>query len=568
MTINIMKKTKNIKHKKHRKTRKRRGGNVKANQMVKDNFRNMFMNSFSKMQTAMKTNNEPQLQKAITTLINGLKSNQLGINTLIPVTTNYIPISKQTYSSSTTPIIAFVPSLAILFHHIPNFELQKIFIQQFIQNKGNINLKSYTKNITPLSSAIDLKQMTLINYLLQQGADINVLTDEQRNELNMILTPSTKQQLPSEKKLDLSIILNPLDYDYNNEPTFWRKLFSEGKMIEIRNNLQNMIMNDANILSISGGEMQEMWSVCKINKTIIPSYYVPSKNEPYMSFGNLIYDQNMDFSYYNILLCATLLVYGIISDKMSGEDYDLIFKGGKATQLVLSGIENIDEYKTEDIDVLVMQKPSIPYNSQNIQNLSGHVAHFVKWFLQIPNSPFNISVLEPNPENKRANPYIYKLSYIKQTKKRDYKRQIMVDDFKPFSDIDFKETPENIKPFFDASTEYVFSIPELKTKVLFKCPNLGSLLDEKLHYYAKYKKIIQDNKPINEEGLTIEECERLLEKFKRSILAMNRGLQKQRFGELSPEELRNKETKSIQNRLEKIGIVDETLKVSIINDFL
>lgn len=564
-----MKKTKNIKYKKHRKTRKRRGGNVKANQIVKDNFRNMFMSSFSKMQTAIKTNNEAQLQKAITTFTNGLKSNQLGINTLIPVTTNYIPISKQTYSSSTTPIIAFVPSLAILFYNIPNFELQKIFIDQFMQNKGNINLKSYTKNITPLSSAIEIQQPSLINYLMQQGADINVLTDEQRNELNKILTPPIiNLQVPPEKKLELQTPLNPLDYDHNTEPLFWRKLFSEGEMVEIRNNLQSMIMNDANILPVSGGDMQEMWSVCKINKTIIPSYYVPTKNEPYMSFGNLIYDQNMDFSYYNILLCATLLVYGIISDKMSGQDYDLIFKGGKATQLVLSGIENIDEYKTEDIDVLVMQKPDIPYNSQNIQNLSGHVAYFVKWFLQIPNSPFNISLLEPNPENKRANPYIYKLSYIKQTKKRDYKRQIMVDDFKPFSDIDFKETPENIKPFFDTSTEYVFNIPELKTKVLFKCPNLGSLLDEKLYYYAKYKKIIQDNKPVNEEGLTIEECERFLEKFKRAILAMNRGLQKQRFGELSPDELRNKETKSIQSRLGKIGIVDETLKISIVNDFL
>ena len=563
-----MKKTKTNKHKKHRKTRKRRGGgNVKTNQIIKDNFRNMFMSSFSKMQTAIKTNNEAQLQKAITTFTNGLKSNQLGINTLIPVTTNYIPISKQTYSSSTTPIVAFVPPLAILFYNIPNFELQKIFIQQFMQNKGNINLKSYTKNITPLSSAIEIQQPSLINYLMQQGADINVLTDEQRNELNKILTPPTKLQLSPEKKLELPTALNPLDYDHNTEPLFWRKLFSEGEMIEIRNNLQSMIMHDANILPVSGGEMQEMWSVCKINKTIIPSYYVPAKNEPYMSFGNLIYDQNMDFSYYNILLCATLLVYGIISDKMVGQDYDLIFKGGKATQLVLSGIENIDEYKTEDIDVLVMQKPEILYNSQNIQNLSGHVANFVKWFLQIPNSPFNISLLEPNPENKRANPYIYKLSYIKQTKKRDYKRQMMVDDFKPFSDIDFKETPENIKPFFDASTEYVFSIPELKTKVLFKCPNLGSLLDEKLYYYAKYKKIIQDNKPVPEEGLTIEECERFLEKFKRAILAMNKGLQKQRFGELSPEELKNKETKSIQIRLEKIG-VDEALKLSIMNDFL
>ena len=62
------------------------------------------------------------------------------------------------------------------------------------------------------------------------------------------------------------------------------------------------------------------------------------------------------------------------------------------------------------------------------------------------------------------------------------------------------------------------------------------------------------------EKLTIYDCERFLEKFKRSILAMNNGLQRQRFPGILLDELKLKEKNSIMTRLNKLGFTNEPVK--------
>ena len=331
-------------------------------------------------------------------------------------------------------------------------------------------------------------------------------------------------------------------------------------------------MNSDGNIPITKKEVSELWSVCKINQSIIPTYFTPTKNEPYDSFGTFMMDQDIDFSHYNIVLCAALIVFGIISEKMIGQDYKVIFKGGKAIQLVLAGMPETSTYKTEDIDVLIMPDTDIAYVESIIKNLSGHLAYLIRWFLNTTETQYKVSVQAPNPSNARANPFIFKLSYVKVIQKRDFRKQIMVDDFKQFSDIDFKETPLSVKPYFEKSIDFTFFISELNQTVLFRCPNIGSLLDEKIYYYTKYselKKMLEERKPITEEGydkLTVIDCERFLEKFKRAILAMNKGLQKQRNPEILPDELLEKERNSIKTRLTRIGTTDETLKTSIVEN--
>jgi hypothetical protein len=332
----------------------------------------------------------------------------------------------------------------------------------------------------------------------------------------------------------------------------------------------NEMMNSDGNIPINNKEVTELWSVCKINQAMIPTYFTPTKNEPYESFGYFIGDQDVDFSHFNIVLCAALIVFGVISQKMIGQDYKLIFKGGKAIQLELAGTPETASYKTEDIDVLILPNTDIPYNELNVKNLSGHLAYLVRWFLNTPETQYKVSVQAPNPENTRANPFIFKLSYVKVIQKRDYRKKIMVDDFKQFSDIDFKDIPQNIKLFFEKSKEYKFYINEINQNVLFRCPNIGSLLDEKIYYYSKYtefKNLLEERKPITEEGyenLTYIDCDRFLEKFKRAILAMNKGLQKQRFAGILPDELLIKERSSITNRLDKLGVKDDNTKEKVL----
>ena len=570
--------TKYKKNCRQRKTKKIRGGGDKEQKekIVKDSFRNMFMKAFKKLQDSIKSGDSKKLQDATEAFKNGFKGNQLGINTLIPVTNGTIPVDKYKYTSDITPIIAFVPLLVIIFDNINDIMTRKILTKSFIQNKGNINLQSYTKNISALYAAIKLQDKELVKFLLENGADIKVLTDEQKQIMENLIKEEEIQEIiekePEKPIVKLSIPTDlPSDSGYNPEiePEFWKPIFGDNEMITIRQKINEMMNSDGNI-PINNKEVTELWSVCKINQSMIPTYFTPTKNEPYESFGNFIGDQDVDFSHFNIVLCAALIVFGLISQKMVGQDYKLIFKGGKAIQLELAGTPETASYKSEDIDVLILPETDIPYNELNVKNLSGQLAYLVRWFLNTPETQYKVSVQVPNPENTRANPFIFKLSYVKVIQKRDYRKQMMVDDFKQFSDIDFKDVPQNIKLFFEKSKEYKFYIDELNQNVLFRCPNIGSLLDEKIYYYSKYiefKNLLEERKPITEKGyenLTYIDCDRFLEKFKRAILAMNKGLQKQRFPGILPDELLIKERSSIINRLDKLGVKDDIIKEKVL----
>lgn len=552
---------------KKRLTKKRRGGNaiIKKNTINRDNFRNMFMKFFKQI-------GQKSMNDLLVAFSRGLKSNKLFVNTLIPVNNEYIPIDKYSYKPSETDII-FIPVVSVLIKHITNNNDLKQFIEIFIENKGNINLQSYAKNVTALSTAIKLNNIEIIQFLLDRGADISILSDEDNTLLKQILEQNvtneniveSPEQIkglnPNITKLDITLPLPSNEgYDINIEPDFWKPIFTNINMLELRNKIHTMMINDINI-DINNLNDDNIWSICRIVKTLIPTYNVATKNEPYMTQYALQSDLPKDFSNYNIILCTTLLLYALINEKLIGQDYMLVFKGGKAIQLELSKIPNYPVYKSEDIDVVVMPNQNVSYNRENIKNIAGHLSYLIKWFLQMPS--INLSVLEPNPSNLRSNPNIYKLSYVKNSVRYDYRQRKNVPEYKQFSDIDFKET---YAPFFEKITKYTFDITELDTNILFICPNIGSLLNEKIYYYSKYynyKEQLTNKIPITDEeykNLTIDECNRILDKFKRAILVLNNGLQKNRFPDLTEDKIMEKEIASIKNRLTTLKINNDVLK--------
>jgi hypothetical protein len=575
----LVKRAKTIKRSRKNKSIKNYKGSGKEEikkTTTRDNFRNMFTKNFEKLMKTEITNNKNDIDNIIMTLKNGFKSNQIGINSLIPVTNNYIPIDKYKYTSN-TPIIGIVPPIATIIYNLKNIDNKKTIITSFIENKGNINLQSIKGNITALSCAIKTNDREIVQFLIKNGADKNLLDNNDLILLEKILQEEEKENVIQQKpleipisKLDFSIEPNENEYISDSEPTFWKNIFKNNEMKEIKEKINNMMNSDNNI-PIVNREATKLWSLCEINKAIIPTYYVPTKNEPYELFGTYISDKDLDFSHYNIILCASLLIYGIISEKMKGQDYKLIFKGGKAIQLVLTGIPNMNNYITEDIDILLVPNHNnVIYQENIVKNLAGHICYLIKWFLNMHEQNFNISVKAPVQGNPNMNPYIYKLSYIKNTKKYDYRKNGMVDDFRQFSDVDFKDIPKNIKDFFENTVEFKFYISEFDNYVVFRCPNIGSLLDEKIYYYSKYMKFLNVLKlkgKIEEPGyekLNIIECGRIMEKFKRAILAMNTGLQKKRFINILPDELIIKEKQSISTRLSKFNDIDENLKQQVL----
>jgi hypothetical protein len=534
-------------------------------------FRNMFMKNLKKLMDAIEQKDTKLIDKALISFSNGFNSNQIGINNLILASiTDFKPLDKYTYSHTEYPDVnvATFPCLVIIFENISDNNIRKKLITFFIQNKGNINLKSSKGNVTALSDAVKLQDKELIQFLLDYGADPNTLNEHQTELFNNMIRQPYIQEVQESIVTEIPIIkLNiptelPSQTGYNLElePDFWKQIFGENNMFTLREKIHYMMNQDSSI-PLRENTITDIWSICKIIQTIIPTYFVPTENKiqkPYGEFGPIFFDQPIDFTQFNILLCTALLVFGIISQKMKEQDYQLVFKGGKAIQLVLREISSI--YESEDIDLLIMPSKDIEYNELNIKNLAGHIAYLIKWFLTMPISStlnFDISVLEPNPSNLRANPFIFKLSYKKK-----------YGGFRPISDIDFKQIPDSLKIFFERSVDYQFEIAELDEKISFRCPDIGSLLDEKIYYYAKYaefKDLLIKRKRITEPGyelLTVDECERLLTKFKKAILSLNKGIQTVRFPGISPDELYEKEIQSLTNRLKKLKV--NTLIIDII----
>ena len=588
---------KSLRKRSKKKTKKHKHHLFGGSNPNRDNFRSMFIKNLNKLKYTIQK--DPiKINASLTDFKKGFENNRLGINYLIFSTiTDFRPLDKYTYSMTEYPDDnnAFLPCLVLIFENISDNNARIKLINYFTKNGGNINLRGSKNNITALSDAVKLRDKELIEYLLNKGADKHTLDAQQIRDFDIIMSelvpimpaPIIEEPVPAlmpapiieepapmpalmPAPLPAPIIEEPVvkliiptqlplvnGYPLDSEPEFWRPLFGLGNMHILRENIHTMMIKDSRI-RIQDTKLTEMWSICKIIQTLIPTYYVPTIFNPVLPTaahtGPLYVESSTDFSNYNILLCAALLVFGIISKKMVHQDYKIIFKGGKAIQLVLGQITETNVYESEDIDVLVMPK-DIPYDGELVKNLSGHIGYLIKWFLNIRipqplperENILDISVLAPNPRNPRANQYIFKLSYMQH-----------VGGFKPFSDIDFNEIPMKIKPFFERAINYPFEIAELGEKVLFTCPDIGSLLDEKLHYYVKYitfKQLLLRRQPITEVGyemLSVEECNRLLEKFGRAIKALNKGLQKQRLPDSSDSVLNKKQFSFIFNRLKNM----------------
>jgi len=570
------------KNRTNKTTIKQRGGESEQ-QKIKNKFVGMFVNAYNGLITAISKKQQGDIARAITAFDNGFKSNRNGINTLVPVTNNTIPILKEQNSRS-TPILRFVPPLVVLFKNIRDVNVLARLTTLFLFNSGNINLTSSKDDITVLSTAVELQNKELVSLVMKNGGEINVLTVEQRNNMTSLMREEENVvavdnndiilvEEPVEKpviKLDLSLALPEADgYAPGVEPDFWKPIFTEGALTKIRHTLFNMMRSDANI-PISNSQASDVWSACKIIQRIIPTNYVETTNKPYYSFNAINRDIDVDFSHYNIVLCTALLVFGVISNKMIGQDYSILFKGGKAIQLELANIPDTPPYETEDIDIIIIPNKEVIFNKVYVETLAGHIAYLVKWVLNQPEEQFAISVQSPNPANSRANPFLFKLSYIKTFKKPDYKQKKLVEDYKQFSDIDFREMPSDVKDYFEKTNEYPFYIEEIGEQVLFKCPNIGALLDEKIFYlikYMRFKQTLEYGRSVDEVGyqsLSLDECNRILAKFTRAIIALNSGLQKKRFAELAPNELLEKQKASIRARLDKMVRKDNKLKDLIV----
>ena len=130
---------------------------------------------------------------------------------------------------------------------------------------GNINLESTKGKISALSSAITTQDKQLVNLLIENGADKNILTEEQKNMLDILMTKPLKikkkkekrdnilkeelleepleelvEELVEEQPIEVNPIIQefhttkliiptelPSEYNPDIEPDFWKPIFQE-----------------------------------------------------------------------------------------------------------------------------------------------------------------------------------------------------------------------------------------------------------------------------------------------------------------------------------------------------
>ena len=235
-----------------------------------------------------------------------------------------------------------------------------------------------------------------------------------------------------------------MDYDKNDEPKFWQLLFKPRELLQIRRNLLKMIKDK---------------TICNLIKEIIPTYISALENEQA-----------------NIRLCSIMLIYGLLSKKLKYEKYTLLFKGGKAIQMVLSELYNPNkefpfEYTSTDIDIIITPKQDIPYNMHNLQLMAEHIRELIGWLSSDPNDNFSnkIFVAQISPEHNQS---IVKISLNS--------RPVI-----PLTDIDFKEIIPEIKPFFYL-THTISHNTSVFGEILFTYPMLDSLINEKIFFLIYY----------------------------------------------------------------------------------
>jgi hypothetical protein len=533
-----------------RMTRKSKYGNRHGGEPSEEyKQKNLFRRTLNNFIIQIK--NKKNIKQAINSIIKTFEKNKL-INTLIPITIEGKPVDKETYGLAKKPVAIydFVSPITVIFDNltdiIPEEDVIKILNAYFLSG-GNFNNLSSRFKESPFSHEIKKKRVNNVKMLLNKSNPFHIIEDGLDEETKIKLSEliPNEQQIINEEKInenksifgesiveekavqDNTIINekltlpfpipqdNDIGYDRTVVPEFWKPIFQNGEeLLEIREKFLGIYEIDRYT-----SEVQKRIKICDLLETIVPGYltkYTLDFRETAKTLVNV-----------NILNCFITLFYGMILYRLydTKQDYLFMFKGGRALQLSLVDIVDIGKYFSEDTDILIIPNRFVGgvYDVEKMENLSEHIAYLIKWMI-----PEEINVYVSLPTNpKNTNKDITKLLY------NDNKL------FKALSDIGFGEINEDIKSFFENLSYSPLYLDELESIALFITPTLDDMLAEKLFYYAKYlkfKSMLTLREPIMDQeysNLTVEECERILFKFKRAIVKLVESILKRDYSDVT-----------------------------------
>ena len=596
------------KYYKNKTKRNQSGGDKELEKQFRNQFRDLLLPLIN---WKNKSNND--IKKFTRNIKNFFETNKPSINTLIPVDINMKPVL--------TGIVDYVSIPTVIMDNITNNEIKKNLIKLFYENGGNINVesrRSNTKN-NAFNRVVENRQTDNIQILLdpRYGLTRDNLKEENKpifdeimnsiqlapvsqpaqvieepiiaqeaqvieepivaQEAQVIAEPIVAQEAqviaepivaepivaqeaqvieepivaePTKQiepiKLRIPSKLPNIGYNQDVAPKFWREMFeNKGKgtdLFELKRKIRELLSQDEinNVINKQSYK-ENAWTTCEILERMFPAYYTKKNPE----FELKTQEQKLDFVNTNTALCIILLLLGMISYKMEGQDYNFIFKGGKSVQFVLSEIQNTSKYISDDIDILLTHNDNVVYDARKMGNLAAHISFLIKWFLE---GAINISLELPNTNVKTLGKDIIKISYLGFSGR-----------YKALCDVGFGKTSEIVRPYFEHPQVFKMHNDELGEDLMFRCPNIDAILDEKLYYYLKFiqlRDIINQGSTIQEEGyedMNVETLNFFIQKFKRSIKAIVDGLIMQQFGDIDKTEITDNERMILQYKLNKFN---------------
>lgn len=320
---------------------------------------------------------------------------------------------------------------------------------------NSIYKKYYSHHLNKLLSKSDYRNLNKINYYIDKLESLGyTLTSKQKKKL----------KLPLDKKV------------YKFEKESWYPVFSSDEL----DCLKNEILYKHDIIC---DEVKKIFPYYKISYDLFCS---SEKKDP----SKLIYDNQEDINKTISTYCIIIILVGIINSKLydTRQDYQIILKGGKTLQLLLSSmykthvsnpeIKFFDpDYKSNDIDLII--NPIVPqdYNENKCGIFANNFAYLVKWIL-----------------NKSDNPYIPE-NYITSIQGTEYKTLIKLSHkiqksdqtysepkFTAIVDIDYGKKNELVynNLVYDTFNSSLFG------KLLFIHQDYNDYLAEKIYYLNYY----------------------------------------------------------------------------------
>jgi len=271
--------------------------------------------------------------------------------------------------------------------------------------------------------------------------------------------------------------------DWDRVLLFWTPLAEPNEWLRLKASIESLVLKTPALTKIRQGmsihdvTLEDLrMDLCEKIKAIFPGYYISEVNR---------FKTELDFAKYKLLCCATMILYGVISARLStNPDIQLLFKGGRAIQM---GKETMST--SEDIDLWV--------DAKDAQNTAGHLALLMRLLL-----PFSTSVLPP-----RDNSFVYKISY----QASDHR-------FMALSDIDFK--PIDHKFFNEVETTLTY-LEDLQQPALFRRPTLEMILQEKVFFYEKYRDLADRLEKGEPAEVDLKTCHYFMDKFGKAILSID-----------------------------------------------